>query len=240
MKLLLDIGNTRLKWGLADGARLTRSGATEHHGDPAAALTQLGIDGPDAVWVAHVTGPDHELALSTALQQRFGTAPRYARTSAHWMGLHNAYTEPHRLGVDRWLAMAALWAESPSAFCVVDAGTALTVDCVDGSGTHLGGVIAAGLETQQRAVLGRTRFPVRSWKNEYGQGLGRDTEACVRQGAMLACLGAIDRAARVAGVQARRVITGGDASTLRSHLEGSWELRPDLVLEGLLHLAGTG
>lgn len=240
MNLLLDVGNSRLKWGLAESSGLVASGVLDHGGDPAAALATLTIDPPSQIWVAHVTGPDHEAALARALQQRFGRSPQFARSQPAWRGLRNAYAEPHRLGVDRWLALIAAWVEAPSAACVVDAGTALTIDCIDERGQHLGGVICAGLLTQQRATLGHTRFETRQLGADYHAQLGRDTEACVREGAMLACLGAIDRGAAVLGANARLLITGGDAAILRPHLRQAWSHRPNLVLDGLHALSAGG
>ena len=152
------------------------------------------------------------------------------------LGLRNGYAEPLRLGADRWLAMIAAWADTPADCIVVDAGTALTVDAIGADGQHRGGIIAAGLQTSEKAVLGATRFPTRQTPLTVHAGLGLDTEACVRQGAMLSALGAIDRAsAQLPG--ARRVITGGDAQVLHPHLGGDWKLRPCLVLEGLLLVA---
>lgn len=234
MKLLLDIGNSRLKWALADDGCLQRTGTVAHHGDPAAAVHGLPAEPLAGIWVAHVTGAAHENALAQALRQRYGGDPHFARSAAQWQNLRSAYGEPQRLGIDRWLVMVAAWAEAPTAFCVVDAGTALTIDCADDRGQHLGGVICAGLQTQQRATLGHTRFETRDSPEHYQALLGRDTEACVREGAFLACLGAIDRGAANVAPNARRLITGGDAGLLHPHLPAGWEHRPHLVLEGLL------
>lgn len=237
MKLLVDIGNTRLKWAFAHDGRVPPSQAAMHGGEPAQVLAQLPVQPVDAVWIAHVTGAQHEAAIDAAILARYGVSPRYARSAPDWQGLQNRYAEPQRLGVDRWLAMLAAWSQSRGSFCVVDAGTALTADCADRDGRHLGGFIAAGLHTHERAVLGATRFATRDADAVYGGGLGHDTETCVRQGAMLACLGAIDRAAAIAGPDAVRLITGGDAPRLLPHLPGDWQHHPDLVLEGLLALA---
>lgn len=238
MKLLIDIGNTRLKWALAGPAgELQRAQAISHEGDPVHALAQLPQAELDGIWLAQVTGMEQEARIDAALQMRYGRVPVHARSADQWHGLRNAYREPWRLGVDRWLVMVAAWAWHPRAFCVVDAGTALTVDCVAADGRHLGGVITAGLHTQQRAVLGATRFATRDTAQAYDGALGTDTEACVRQGAMLACLGAIDRASALAGLGAVRLITGGDAHLLLPHLPSTWMHRPNLVLEGLLALA---
>lgn len=236
--LLLDVGNSRLKWATAKAGRIGDSGAVAHDGDPAALIAGLPVEAIDAVWVAHVTGLAHEEALSAALFQRYAQRPNFARSSPRWRELRNAYAEPERLGVDRWLVMIAAWTQGQGAACIVDAGTALTIDNIDAGGLHQGGIIAAGLRTQQRAVLGHTRFATRDMTAPYSGGLGFETEACVRQGAMLACLGAIDRAAAAAGSSARRLMTGGDAALLLPYLGTGWEHRPNLVLEGLLAVAG--
>ena len=232
MILLLDIGNTRLKWAVSDGRKLSNNGSLVHHGDPAGALADLHLEAAGEIWICHVTGAESEARLAQSIGQRLGTAPRFARSAAQLGGLHNAYVEPQRLGVDRWLCMLALWTQQHGAFCLAGAGTALTFDAVGADGRHQGGVIAPGLTSMQRAVLGTTRFEVRGADERYDDSLGRDTEACVRQGALHACAGLIDRlAARHAG---RRVITGGDAEILRPMLAGEWELRSQLVMEGLL------
>ena len=238
MKLLIDIGNTALKWAQAQDGTLTERGAIPHDGAPASALAALPSASVDAVWIAHVTGATHEAALIDAVRAQFGIAPQFARSTCDWQGLRNAYREPQRLGVDRWLAMIASWHAQRSAACVVDAGTALTADLIAADGTHRGGLIAAGLATQQRATLGATRFATHNIDaTAYRADLGDDTESCVRQGALLACLGAIDRAAALAGSGAQLLIAGGDAPLLLPQLDARWQHRPLLVLEGLLALA---
>lgn len=236
--LLLDVGNTRLKWAFDEGGVITLTGARLHEGKPADALARLELDDePAAVRVVSVAGPAHDLSIKKTCLARWRQAPSFARAEAEREGLRNGYGEPKRLGADRWVAMVAAWHEAGrKAFVVADAGTALTVDAVDDDGQHLGGIIAAGLQTSERAVLGATRFPTRETPLVDHDGLGLDTEACVRQGAMLSVLGAIDRASAIAPAGARRVITGGDAPRLLAYLADRWELRPHLVLEGLLHM----
>ncbi|MES0874791.1 type III pantothenate kinase [Sinimarinibacterium thermocellulolyticum] len=236
-RLLLDIGNSRLKWAWQAGGDLGERGAIAHAGDPAAALPGCPLLPPHEVWIAHVTGAEHEARLAAVVRARYGCDPHFARSRDRWRGLRNGYKDPARLGVDRWLVMLAAWSEQRTATCIVDAGTALTVDAFDGDGRHLGGIIAAGLSTQQRALLDQTRFATRARGAAYHAGLGSDTESCVSQGAMLACLGAIDRAVAAVDAPARQLITGGDAGVLLPHLSGDWEHRPDLVLEGLRVLA---
>jgi type III pantothenate kinase len=232
MTVLLDIGNSRLKWATVKDGALRFGDALEHAGNPTAALAAVPLQISDAVWLCHVTGSVHEARLIREIETRTGGAPRIARVSAECAGLRVAYAEPQRLGVDRWLMMLAIWTQLRAPFCVVSAGTALTFDAVDAQGQHLGGVIAPGLSTMQQAVLGATRFDVRGQDPHYDDSLGSDTERCVRQGAAHACAGLIERLARRhPGAQ---ILSGGDARSLQPLLAGDWELRPQLVLEGLL------
>jgi len=250
--LLLDIGNSRIKWAVHDGKRLRAPEAREHHGLPGALLRKLDLPVTDEAWVANVTGAEHEGAIADAIDAQCGLRAQFARTRRAWSGLRVAYAEPERLGVDRWLAMAAVWIETEKPFCVVNAGTALTYDEVRRAGRHAGGLIAPGLSTALNAVRSSTRFPLkaeaavgaapptealggRHGRDAYGQGLGTDTEACVRQGALYACAGLVERAARE--VLGAKILTGGDAETLHPHLGRGWTVRPNLVLEGLLAYA---
>lgn len=237
MKLLLDVGNSRLKWTQAEADGLSGTAAIEHAGDPAAAVHALPAMQPAAIWVANVTGAALGEPLAAALERRFNVQPRFAAVEAQRAGLRVAYAEPQRLGVDRWLALLAAWTQARAAVCVASAGTALTFDAVDGEGRHLGGIIAPGLIAMQQAVLGTTRFAAAGPDAAYSAGLGADTEACVRQGALHAGAGALDRLAAQYGEGASLLLTGGDAERLLPHLAPGWSLRPNLVLEGLLVLA---
>lgn len=233
MTLLVDLGNTRLKLAQRAGSGLSEIHAIAHHGDPARAFAALGAPADMPVRIASV--------FEQAANERFAEAIRaqhpqihFVRSEASRNGLRNAYAEPQRLGVDRWLAMLALWTETRDACCIVSAGTALTVDLVDADGQHRGGYIAPGLIAQQQAVLGATRFEHRDSTAPYRNEPGRDTESCVREAALAAALGLIEHSTRA--FEGQRVLIGGDADTLRPHLDAAWQLRPELVLRGLAEL----
>ncbi|MGH8506849.1 MAG: type III pantothenate kinase [Stenotrophobium sp.] len=239
MILLLDIGNSRLKWALHDGVALAAATAQIHGGDAAAAIAAIPARQVDAVWISQVLGTAHETEITAAVQRQFACAPHFARVQKKFSGLTVAYADTSRLGIDRWLMMLAAWRKTGTACCVVSAGTALTFDAVDAQGLHQGGFIAPGLTAMLDATLGNTRFAAAMPDAQYHAGLGADTEACVRQGAYLASLGAIERGLIAAGAPTQRYLCGGDAPLLLPQLGGGWQHRADLVLEGLLELAQT-
>jgi type III pantothenate kinase len=239
--LLLDVGNSRLKWAIQQDIGLEAGGAIDHRGDPAAALSSVALPaGVRAAWAASVTGVAHEAALLEVARRKHGITLNFARVQADCSGLRVAYADPSRLGVDRWVQMLALWTELRGAFVVASAGTALTFDAVDAQGQHLGGVIAPGLMTSQEAVLGATRFAASGPAADYSAGLGYDTDSCVRQGGLHSCAGLLDRlGGRYAPTGTPRLLSGGDAPALLPHLADSWVLREGLVFEGLRVLAET-
>jgi type III pantothenate kinase len=235
--LLLDVGNTRLKWALDENGRLGRVVARAHAGNPAALVAALPHQRPAAIWIASVVGRGVDARLAAALRARYGIAPRFAAVQKRRDGLTVAYREPQRLGVDRWLALLAGWKRVGGAFCVGGCGTALTFDAVDARGRHRGGIIAPGLRAAQTAVRQSTRFGLAVLEARYRSGLGRDPESCVRQGALHAAAGALERLAARCCANAPRLLTGGDAPILRRALGAGWQVDPHLVLEGLCVLA---
>ncbi len=235
--LLIDVGNSRLKWAHACGGVLSVGAAIEHHGDTAGAFAQIEAGVVDAVWIADVTGGDLRAALRQAVVARCQREPHFAASELRRAGLVCAYSQPQRLGVDRWLMLLAAWTQAHTASCVVSAGTALTFDAIDSRGRHLGGIITPGLRAMQQAVLVTTRFDAAGPRRDYSDALGDDTEACVRQGALHAVVGLIERLTLRYGDGAACWLSGGDAAALLPHLTSVWNSHSDLVLEGLLALA---
>ncbi|MDE2150125.1 MAG: type III pantothenate kinase [Gammaproteobacteria bacterium] len=228
--LLLDVGNTRLKWASWSEDRLQPGGAQTHAGAPDEGLEALPAPAA-SVWVCDVLGGRARERLAAAIARRWGCAAHFAVAQAQWKGLRNGYPEPERLGADRWLAMIAARARSAQELCVVGAGTALTVDLVDAEGSHLGGVIAPGLSAMRAAVLGATRFEHRVAVEPRGW-LGGDTEQAVALGALHAAVGLVERLLRRYPTTTG-FVHGGDAARLLPHLGDGWHHAPDLVLEGL-------
>jgi type III pantothenate kinase len=196
-------------------------------------------------WLASVADPALADALAATLTNA-GAVVHRAATLASAHGLRNAYPQPAQMGVDRWLALLGAWRRYRQACCVVDAGTAVTLDVVDDSGQHLGGYIVPGPALMRRALLAGTgriaaaaALPVPGGS---GQRWGRDTEACIALGSgrALACLVAdsVKALARGAARPPVLVVTGGDAADLLVTLDTAAEHRPQLVLEGLAGAAG--
>ena len=192
------------------------------------------LDAPAAVHGASVVAVPIRAEIDAWIAHSWGCPVSWAASQPAALGVTNGYHEPARLGVDRWLALLGAWRRSPSAACVVDCGSAVTVDILDAQGRHLGGWIAPGLQMMRAALQRDTALPLAQGPAQAEP--GHDTNAAIVGGTLLAAVGLVEQAMRYAPASARLLLTGGDAGEIAQHLGRPYELCPDLVLEGL---AGT-
>ncbi|MCB1705453.1 MAG: type III pantothenate kinase [Halioglobus sp.] len=236
--LQLDVGNSSAKWRLVRDGRVVARGVYRAHDAESQAALLACAEQLDAIWVASVAAPAAESALTALLVRRWGVAPWYARTEARTGTLSNSYAEPGRMGVDRWLAMLGARDLEQGRLCVVDAGSALTIDIVAASGQHEGGYIIPGPALMERALLldtDRVRF-----EENVGYALapGRSTAEAVRHGIALAQAGAVTLALEQAGTEPLAVFfCGGAGETLMRLIPRAGHWVPDLVLDGLAAMA---
>lgn len=159
MKLLVDFGNTRLKWALWKDGKHAMGGVFAHVDtslEAALSSNWAALSQPQAILVASVVSAEREQELSQLIDVHFDCTPEFVRSPAAAIGIRNAYTEPQRLGVDRFLGLAALHASAQRAQILVSCGTALTLDAIDASGRHLGGLIAPSPGLMRKALSSGT------------------------------------------------------------------------------------
>jgi len=254
--LLLDIGNSRLKWALLRGGyrrgrRFAAQGALglEQLAESTAALSRvLSSCAPiAAIEVSNVAGPAIERHVRAAARQAGLPSPNFLRTTHRAGGVHNAYPEPWRLGVDRWAALIGAHFEYPGrALCLVAVGTALTIDLLDARGRHRGGSIIPGpalmidsllsgtagirrrADARQAApTLRRTRAPL----------FARNTRDAITGGALHAAAALVAEAMRVARSSLkgspRLIIAGGAAVAVARLLRERHARGDELPLRGL-------
>lgn len=247
MNLLLDVGNTRIKWRSWQAGRLLPGGALSHEEFLAALVSgQVVTAAPRRVLIACVGHEALRQRLQQLIAERFGVAGEFFLASAEAGGIRNAYAEAERLGVDRWLALRAARHHVAGPVLVVDAGSALTLDVLAADGNHLGGLIVPGLGMMQASLFagtGQVRFPLdRPCWPAPGAPLGTDTETAVKYGSVWSAVGLIEgmrtRAEPLLGAAPACLLTGGDAEALSAYLSSPARVLPDLVLEGLALQAG--
>lgn len=241
MNLLLDIGNTNLRWATYDAGQLGAVETLRHSGGvPLDLLAAWETHpAPERILVSNVGGAGVADALRRVTHAYWGLEPETVCTQAEHNGVRIAYADPTRFGVDRWLTLIAAHAESQQATLIVDAGTAATFDLLLADGRHLGGLILPGIEMMRTSLLAGTQIP-RIESEPVGDPWATDTGAAVAAGSVQA-LGALasrlyDRLADESGTVPCLLLTGGDAQRLRLALDRPVTEIPDLVLRGLARL----
>jgi type III pantothenate kinase len=241
--LLADIGNTRIKWALARGSAELQMGqpfSSKPNGLEAAMdEAWLGLDPPTSVRVSNVAGPDVADALGGWVYRHWRIPVRFARSRSEAGGVLNGYDNPRQLGVDRWLGLLGLARHHALPACVVDCGTAVTLDLLDGQGRHQGGLIIPGLSTMAGSLRSGTHaLDIESSGPVLRAGLARDTATAIRSGCIMAVAGFVERMyAQLQGEYGSDlgcVLTGGDAGLVGESLSIAFQRDEALVLRGLL------
>ncbi|GAA0790003.1 type III pantothenate kinase [Marinobacterium sediminicola] len=234
-RLELDAGNTFIKWRLIEHEQIIGRGrwlTAEFRAEQLQECEQR----PDVVWLASVAGDGLNQALAVAVKEYWQVSLQRARSVAQAAGVRNSYADPSRMGVDRWLAMLAAWKLVGRSCCVVDCGSAITVDLLDDQGRHQGGYILPGIRLMQQSLLGNTaEVRVDRDVEHYSVAPGCDTSSAVAHGANLLLLSLAQQLrSGVPGVDVAGavLVTGGDGAQLASLMPGA-ELCPDLVMDGL-------
>ncbi len=236
--LAIDAGNTRIKWGAHDGARWLFQGWVETARAKKLKAALAGLDAPQAIVISNVAGVALRDQIARALPAK--PAPRWIKSARAQCGVSSSYARPAQLGCDRWAALIGARRLFGAAAVVVNAGTALTVDALTGDGVFAGGVIVPGADLMRKALAANTdalklqRGGFRFFPDATGD--------AIMSGAINALCGAVERMARFledAG-QAHPlcVLSGGGAALIARHLNLEVKVVDNLVLEGLLTIAG--
>jgi type III pantothenate kinase len=242
MMLLVDAGNSRVKWALYEQDQFATRGAIEHEGDGFAAHFAehwRALAPPTRVVVANVAGKRCAQALREWCRATWSVDAEFLAARRRAQGVVNAYHESQRLGVDRWTALVAARAQHKGHLCVVDCGSALTLDAINSKGQHLGGLIVPGLALARRALLEQAEGVGSGLKDQTPREatlLARDTAGAVEGGVLYGAVALVDRVladlrAELGEVQG--FICGGDAPRLLPLLGSAFRHAPDLVLQGI-------
>lgn len=242
MRLLIDIGNTRLKYVFEH-----KSTSEDLQGDLSRVyyLTdkQLNDDYFDQhfslvteIIVASVNSADKVMLIEHwANKNQISFLQVHSENKAH--GVKSSYQQPSTLGIDRWLTMVGAANLYPlQDILIIDAGTALTIDILTKSGQHGGGWIMPGRQTMFNSLLQATEkvhaTPLAITDFRFGE----NTSECVHYGANAMVVGAIKEAINLASKKANIdhiVMLGGDSEKIIGMLDEKCILICDLIFRGL-------
>jgi len=263
--LLVDIGNTRVKWAIFARGRVGRMKAAAHKGwdgeriarhvgaglratpsNRVSLVQGVASKSVERVVVVSVAGARVDRAFAAQVKRRFGISPEFFRSERRAGGVTTMYSEPWRLGADRLAgAIGAFHLSKHRPVCVVSIGTTLTIDFVDAGGRHRGGAIAPAPALMVDSLLWGTHGIRRRAQGGRGsRGLfARSTRSAIAEGARYAVASIADRAVlearAVAGRTPLLLLTGGAAPDIARLIRTRHRYVPDLVLQGLAVIAST-
>jgi type III pantothenate kinase len=254
--LLIDAGNTRVKWTEATAGRLAPLRATPWSDTKPLASWLARAGEFERVVACSVAGTKAERTLRSMLHAAGAPSPEFIHSSRQAAGVRNGYREPKRLGDDRWMGAVSAWhlAGCFRAICAVSVGTALTIDVVDCDGVHRGGLIAPGptlmLQSLLRDTAGIAPRAAASAAARRGAAdatgtlglLATDTRQAIELGCLSAAAALVDRTITdvTRRMKGRPVVflTGGGADAVAPLLRSACKQREDLVLRGIAIVAG--
>jgi len=235
VKLLLDLGNTRLKWGLHDGRRWLAQAAIEYDRLDGLAADVLALARPTAAVGSNVAGPHAAARVAAALPP--GLEVSWNLPRERQCGVTNGYLRAAQLGADRWAALIGAHGLHQGVTLAVMAGTATTVDALDAAGRFRGGLILPGLGLMRRSLARDTAdLP---FADGHVEAYPRRTEDAIVSGCLEAQVGAIERMFHrlATGEEALCLLSGGAAGAIAPHLSVPCRQIDNLVLEGLARIA---
>ncbi|AFJ01791.1 Pantothenate kinase type III, CoaX-like protein [Methylophaga frappieri] len=243
MKLLVDIGNSRIKWATLDGKKMSATQDFERKSGIKAQLTKhwKSLEHIESIWVANVAGEKMASQLSEWANKKWQRQPVFITTEARRFGVKNAYDNPEQLGVDRWLSLVAMRQRNKQTTCIIDCGTAITVDLLSTDGQHQGGLILPGLTLIRQTLIQGTDAITEKTEDVAFSLLATNTFSAIQAGSLYSISATlhslIEDLQQNFKQNLRIVLTGGDAATLQKYLPAKVELNPDLVLKGLRRYA---
>lgn len=241
--LVIDVGNSRTKWGLHGPRGWIRFGITPNAEIAALAMREWhNLPRPMRAVGVNVAGEPARVRVEAQLA-RWRMAPEWLIATDAACGVTNRYARPAQLGPDRWAALIAAWRRSastdlfPPACVVVNAGTAVTVDALDAEGVFRGGLILPGMRLMLQALAQNTSA-LKAAPGEFRE-FPDNTADALYSGAMQAICGAVEQMRRQIDTnpaQVRVYLSGGAAPEIVPHLNAPVEVVENLVLEGVLAL----
>lgn len=241
--LLIDHGNTRIKWVWAREGEIETGRANRGLFEAFAADVENGDHPtPDAVRISSVAGDQSTREVAKFCKERWGVKVQQMASQREQGGVRNAYSRPDTLGVDRWLAIVGAARQYGMPVVVWDMGTASTLDAVDSRGRHLGGMIYPGPATMLRSLVNDTKLNVPRDFESAGiiswVGAGQSTDECILKGVLAAQVGTLNQFLRHVSLQMsgkpQLIATGGAAEKILPLLDFEYIHDPWLVFRGML------
>jgi len=242
--LVVDVGNSRMKWALYDARGWLAQGVVPNAEIGTLALREWqNLPRPVRAIGVNVAGEAARVRVEGQLT-RWRLPMEWLHATSAAAGVTNRYVRPAQLGPDRWASLVAARrralerAGETNACIVVNAGTAVTIDALDHDGVFQGGLILPGIRLMLQALADNTaalKVPQGTFAH-----FPAETGDAIFSGAVYAICGAIELLRLKVSHDSSAVtcfLSGGAAHEVAPYLSGPLEVVDNLVLEGVLLLA---
>ena len=258
--LLIDAGNTGLKWSILSGKELSdQRRCTYRQKSPQDCFDQIlesHKNEIDDVYLVSVLGDAFIESIECSSEKHKVTLHNIT-SQKDLAGIQNAYDEPDKLGADRLVAMIGAKhhykdSDQDTSFIIIDSGTATTVDAFDGSGKHYGGLILPGIDLCTQSLLKNTKqLPLWGAGDAKEEGehqfkpeiFSKSTAQAIQSASIFGLAGAIDsictkmKSKMSNDVDIKTILCGGNTDLLQPYLDSRYILNEDLIMLGLKTIA---
>ena len=236
--MVIDSGNTSVKWGLYDGSNWLIEGNVAQDSSLLLHQAWQNLPKPQSIMVSNVADIRSKATLAKLLSC-WEVKPIWITALEYQCGVRNNYTDPSLLGSDRWAALIAAWELKRQGCLVIDVGTAMTVDTLSDKGEFLGGIIVPGLELMKKTLT--TNNALLQFQEGRFCDYPNNTSDAIQSGAIQALVGAIERMSALLTIRLGHIpeciICGGGSQQLVSKFNMNTIVVNNLVLQGLVLIA---
>jgi len=240
VKLLLDLGNSRCKYAIVEESEVAKYDS--HNYGPFGKLYSVKslcdqYSDASGIIISSVLSEEMNSQIKETLLSDDAKNIYFLDPTENSFGVSLVYADPSTLGVDRVAAMIAVNDKYSGNNCIVDCGTAVTIDALDDKGVHQGGVILPGIASMRKALLVNTKIEIAGIEEAEFNVLSKTTGDAIHTGCVSAVAGGIEYVVnRIASDYDgfdQVVLTGGDADLIKSYLSLPVHTDETLVLNGL-------
>ena len=239
MKLLIDIGNSKTKIGIWNHKRLSNLSEYETK-DFFKNISKYKKNVIDEIYVTSVISQKDNTKIKSYLEKIFKIKPYQIKSTKSLIGVKNGYKQPSKLGDDRWCAIVGAYNLFKRPIIIVDCGTAISIDCVNSLGQHLGGYILSGFEGYSKSFfnaekLKNIRLHEQNIKNNLSP--AKNTKDAILSGYTIMVISAVEKIYKQFQIKVRKkpflVLSGAYGKQMSSHLNIKAKYEPYLVLKSL-------
>mgnify|MGYP001294109019 CR=1 FL=1 len=239
MKLLIDIGNTNTSIGVWENSKLSLLSNVINK-DLFNILKKYYKKGIDEVLITSVINNKENKIIKDKLKKALKCKITQIKSSSKLFGVINGYKKSAQLGDDRWVTVVASYLNHKKPLVIVDCGTAISIDCVNDNGRHLGGYILSGFDGYSKSFNNAEnlkKFKLQENKTNKKLLYAKTTSDGVLSGYALMVCSAIEKTHATlqssSTTKPLLIMSGGFAKHILSNLDIKAIYDPNLVLKSL-------